>query len=207
MIADILRFNARSREVLATLDDTQTLGEYLDRGGYSRQFVEHYVVPMGRAIWSAEASAMLGFPARFFVDFFDRHGFLSVNERPVWQTVRGGSREYVRALLAAARIDLRLATPVESIQRRPDAVRIRTRRGEVEAYDQVFLPAIPTRRCDCSRPRRPRRWTCCARSRMRRTRSCCTPTSGCCRGERWPVPHGTTTCSPIRRTRWPSRTT
>jgi predicted NAD/FAD-binding protein len=53
--------------------------------------------------------------------------------------VRGGSREYVRALLAAARIDLRLATPVESIQRRPDAVRIRTRRGEVEAYDQVFL--------------------------------------------------------------------
>lgn len=139
MIADILRFNARSRELLATLDDSLTLGEYLDRGGYSRQFVEHYVVPMGRAIWSAEATAMLGFPARFFVDFFDRHGFLSIDQRPVWQTVRGGSREYVRALLAAARIDLRLATPVDSIRRLSDGVRIRTRRGDVEGYDHVFL--------------------------------------------------------------------
>jgi uncharacterized protein len=139
MIADILRFNARSRALLATLEETQTLGEYLERGGYSRQFVEHYVVPMGRAIWSAEASALLAFPARFFIDFFDRHGFLSVDERPEWQAVRGGSREYVRALLAAARLDLRLASPVESIRRLPGEVRVRTRRGEVESYDHLFL--------------------------------------------------------------------
>ena len=139
MIADILRFNARSREQLPTLDETLTLGEYLGRGRYSRQFVEHYVIPMGRAIWSAEASAMLGFPARFFIDFFDRHGFLSVDDRPVWQSVRGGSREYVRALLAAARIELRLATPVESIRRLPGEVRVRTRRGDVDSHDYVFL--------------------------------------------------------------------
>jgi predicted NAD/FAD-binding protein len=139
MIADILRFNARSRALLATLEETQTLGEYLERGGYSRQFVEHYVVPMGRAIWSAEASALLAFPARFFIDFFDRHGFLSVDERPEWQAVRGGSREYVRALLAAARLDLRLASPVESVRRLPGEVRVRTRRGEVESYDHLFL--------------------------------------------------------------------
>jgi predicted NAD/FAD-binding protein len=139
MIADILRFNARSRESLATLDDSLTLGEYLERGGYSKQFIAHYVVPMGRAIWSAEATALLGFPARFFVDFFDRHGFLSVDERPVWQTVRGGSREYVRALLAATRLDLRLATPVESIRRLSGEVRVRTRRGDVESYDHIFL--------------------------------------------------------------------
>ena len=139
MIADILRFNARSRAALASLDGAQTLGEYLERGGYSRQFVEHYVVPMGRAIWSAEASSMLGFPARFFIEFFERHGFLSVNDRPVWQTVAGGSREYVRALLRDARLDLRLSAPVESIRRLPGEVRVRTRRGEVAAYDRVFL--------------------------------------------------------------------
>jgi predicted NAD/FAD-binding protein len=144
MIADILRFNARSKALLGSLDDSLTLGEYLDRGRYSRQFVEHYVVPMGRAIWSAEASTMLGFPARFFVDFFDRHGFLSVDERPAWQTVRGGSREYVRALLKAARLDLRLSTPVESIRRLPNEVRLRTARGDVAAYDQVFLACHST---------------------------------------------------------------
>ena len=139
MIADILRFNARSRSLAGSLDDTLTLGEYLARGNYSRQFVEHYIVPMGRAIWSAEASAMLDFPARFFVDFFDRHGFLSVDDRPAWQAVKGGSREYVRALLRAAQFDLRLATPVESILRLPNEVRVRSIRGDVARFDHVFL--------------------------------------------------------------------
>ena len=139
MIADILRFNTRSKALAGSLGDTLTLGEYLARGNYSRQFVEHYIVPMGRAIWSAEASAMLDFPARFFVDFFDRHGFLSVDDRPVWQAVKGGSREYVRALLRVAEFELRLATPVESIVRLPNEVRVRSARGDVARYDHVFL--------------------------------------------------------------------
>jgi predicted NAD/FAD-binding protein len=139
MIADILRFNARSKALAGSLDDSLTLGDYLERGNYSRQFVEHYIVPMGRAIWSAEASAMLGFPARFFVEFFDRHGFLSVDQRPVWQAVKGGSREYVRALRRASKLDLRLATPVESILRLPNEVRVRTVSGAVAGYDHVFL--------------------------------------------------------------------
>ncbi len=139
MIADILRFNARSKALLGSLDDSLTLGEYLARGRYSRQFTEHYILPMGRAIWSAEAGAMLEFPARFFVEFFDRHGFLSVDDRPVWQAVRGGSREYVRALLSSTRLDLRLATPVESVRRLPNEVRVRTARGAMESFNYAFL--------------------------------------------------------------------
>ena len=139
MIADILRFNKRCKELLATDDDTLTLGEYLQHGQYSTQFVEHYIVPMGRAIWSAEATAMMDFPARFFVDFFDRHGFLSVDDRPVWQTVRGGSREYVRALTAATPAKVRVSTPVASIRRTSQQVLVCTARGDVEAFDHVFL--------------------------------------------------------------------
>jgi uncharacterized protein len=141
MIADILRFNKRAKAWVATTtaDDTTTLGDYLAEGRYSAQFIEHYILPMGRAIWSAESAAILEFPARFFVEFFDRHGFLSVDDRPVWQTVRGGSREYVRALLAAAKARVRLATPVESIRRHAGHVQVRTQRGEVESFDQVFI--------------------------------------------------------------------
>ena len=139
MIADILRFNKRCKELLATDDDTLTLGEYLQHGQYSTQFVEHYIVPMGRAIWSAESTAMLDFPARFFVDFFDRHGFLSVDDRPVWQTVSGGSREYVRALTAATPAKVRVSTPVASIRRTSQQVLVCTARGDVEAFDHVFL--------------------------------------------------------------------
>jgi predicted NAD/FAD-binding protein len=141
MIADILRFNKQAKAWAATTaaTDATTLGDYLADGGYSKQFIEHYVVPMGRAIWSAEATAILQFPARFFIEFFDRHGFLSVDERPVWQTVCGGSREYVRALLAASTVHLRLATPVQSVRRQPNQVLVRTHGGDVEPFDHVFI--------------------------------------------------------------------
>jgi len=139
MIAEILRFNAAARRWLRDSEADMTLGEFLREGRYSRQFVEHYIVPMGRAIWSAEASAMLGFPARFFIDFFDRHGFLNVDDRPVWQTVTGGTREYVRALLQQMPARVRLSTPIDSIRRQPNLVQVRTRRGEVETFDYAFL--------------------------------------------------------------------
>ncbi len=139
MIADILRFNARAREMVGRGDEMLTLGEYLSRGGYSRQFVEHYILPMGRAIWSAEAAAMLEFPARFFVEFFDRHGFLSVDDRPTWQVVQGGSREYVRRILATSKARVRLSTAIESIRRLHDRVILRTTAGVVENFDHVFL--------------------------------------------------------------------
>jgi predicted NAD/FAD-binding protein len=139
MIAEILRFNRTAPELLRGNDDTLTLGAYLAAGKYSTQFIEHYILPMGRAIWSAEADAMLSFPVRFFVDFFARHGFLNVDNRPVWQAVRGGSREYVRKLLAASKAQLRLATPIAGIRRYADNVIVRTQRGDVEHFDHAFL--------------------------------------------------------------------
>jgi predicted NAD/FAD-binding protein len=139
MLADILRFNQQSRELLQQQDETLTLGRYLSKARYSRAFIEQYIVPMGRAIWSAEADRMLEFPARFFVEFFDRHGFLNINDRPQWQAVRGGSREYVRKLLAATRARLWLSTPIGGVRRYPDHVIVRTARGDSEHFDAVFV--------------------------------------------------------------------
>src|SRR5262245_47572665 len=139
MLADILRFNQQSRELLQHQDETLTLGRYLSEGRYSRSFIEQYILPMGRAIWSAEADLMLEFPARFFVEFFDRHGFLNISDRPQWQAVRGGSREYVRKLLAATRARLWLSTPIGGIRRYPDHVIVRTARGDSEHFDSVFI--------------------------------------------------------------------
>ncbi len=139
MIADILRFNREAPRFLAGGDERTTLGDWLTAERYGRPFVTQYVVPMGRAIWSAEEHALLGFPARFFIDFFRRHGFLSVNDRPQWRAVRGGSREYVRALTAPFRNRIRLDTPVESVRRLPGEAVVRTRRGELERYDAVVF--------------------------------------------------------------------
>ena len=139
MIADILRFNRQSRELLKGNDESLTLGEYLQRHHYSRSFRDAYIVPMGMSIWSATEHAMLSFPARFFVDFFDQHGFLSVNHRPEWQVVKFGSREYMRKLSAPLANRIRLNTAVTAVRRDPAGVTVRTALGSVERFDQVFI--------------------------------------------------------------------
>ena len=139
MIADILRFNRQSRGLLAGNDDALTLGEYLERHHYSRSFRELFIVPMGMSIWSATERAMLSFPARFFVEFFDKHGFLNVNHRPVWQAVKGGSREYMRKLSAPLEKRIRLNTVVTAVRRDPAGVTVRTDLGSVERFDQVVI--------------------------------------------------------------------
>jgi predicted NAD/FAD-binding protein len=139
MVADILRFNRSAPALLADAAGDVTLGDYLDREAYSRYFVDHYIVPMGAAIWSSRPADMLRFPARFFVEFFSNHGFLSVNERPTWRVIRGGSREYVKRLTAPFAGRIHLGTPVASLQRQPNKVCLRLRNGSVFDFDQVFI--------------------------------------------------------------------
>jgi predicted NAD/FAD-binding protein len=139
MIKDILRFNRRAMALLDADDETLSLGEYLERDGYSRYFIDHYIIPMGAAIWSSRPIDMLHFPARFFVEFFANHGFLSVNERPTWRVIRGGSREYVNRLTAPYAGRIRLNTPVAGIQRQRNHVIVRLANGTLESFDQVFI--------------------------------------------------------------------
>ncbi len=139
MIADIVKFNRRAPSLLKNPDNHTTLGEYLNRDGYSSYFINHYIVPMGAAIWSSRPSDMMNFPARFFVEFFANHGFLSVNERPTWRVIRGGSRAYVDKLTAPYRGRIHLNTPVESLKRQATQVSLRLKDGTVAHYDQVFL--------------------------------------------------------------------
>ncbi len=55
MILDILRFNKTSLELLDNQSEIK-LGEYLKLGGYSKQFIDYYIIPMGSAIWSTDTS-------------------------------------------------------------------------------------------------------------------------------------------------------
>jgi predicted NAD/FAD-binding protein len=139
MVRDILRFNREAARLVAAGDGDTTLGELLERGRYGRAFVEHYVVPMGAAIWSTDPAAMLGFPARFFVRFLDNHGMLSIDDRPVWRTVCGGSARYVEKLTAAFRHRVRLNAPVEWIRRSPGGAIVKARGHEAAWYDAVFV--------------------------------------------------------------------
>jgi predicted NAD/FAD-binding protein len=139
MVAEILRFNREAPALLDDPDATLTLGEYLDAGRYSPQFVNHYVLPMGAAIWSSGTDSLRDFPAKFFIRFFHNHGMLTVNERPQWYTVYGGSRRYVERLTAQYRDRIRLDTPVTSVKRTAAGVMVHAAGCDPERYDRVFL--------------------------------------------------------------------
>jgi predicted NAD/FAD-binding protein len=138
MILDILRFNRESLELLAEGNEIP-LGDYLNERGYGRKFIDYYIIPMGSAVWSTEPRRMLDFPARFFVRFFHHHGMLTVNDRPQWRVIRGGSARYVEALTAGFSERIRLDSPVAAVRRLNDAVRVTLAGGAEEKFDWVFF--------------------------------------------------------------------
>lgn len=139
MIRDILRFNKTTLPSVDHLDYSESVGDYLSENGYSHEFVDHYLVPMAAAIWSAEPVSILDMPVKFLARFFDNHGLLQIKDRPTWRVVKGGSRQYVEKLVAAHRERIRLNSPVQSIRRLDDCVELRSASGGTEIFDYVFL--------------------------------------------------------------------
>ncbi len=150
MIRDILRFNKEAPLAVAEASaiDATTLGEYLEKHHYSDVFIDKYLIPMGAAIWSASTSVMKQFPLQFFVKFFINHGLLSVNHRPQWHVLKGGSQAYLKPLTEKFSDRIRLSSPIKSVIRKEDNTResgfeitVETLSGEKESFDHVIIAA------------------------------------------------------------------
>lgn len=141
MIKDILRFNKQTVEMVEndTISDTQSLGEFVKEHGYSDRFVNHYIVPMGAAIWSASVDVMMEFPLKFFLKFFNNHGMLSVDNRPQWRVISNGSQSYIEPLIEPFKNNIHLNTPIAEVTRSSDNVIIKTVAGEIHEFDQVVF--------------------------------------------------------------------
>ncbi len=141
MVRDILRFNRCAIRDLeqGRIPEGMTLGEYLERGGYSTQFRDDYLVPMGAAIWSSGTHRIDAFPVEFFIRFFRNHGLLSIDDRPQWRTIIGGSRSYLEPLKQRFATSIHTSDPVIRVVRGGEQVEVRTRSGHMGVFDQVIL--------------------------------------------------------------------
>lgn len=138
MLRDIARFNALGRALLAEEDRGETVGEFLRRHGFGRAFREHYLVPLGTAVWSADPSRFDAFPIHTFCRFFDNHRFMQLTDQVQWRTVTGGSRRYVEAILAPMADRIRRAR-VEAVRRTPAGVEVIAAGGHADRFDRVVL--------------------------------------------------------------------
>jgi len=116
-----------------------TVSDFLRTNRYSDVFAEHYLLPVGSAIWSCPPATFAEFPVRFIVEFYKNHGLLSLRDRPVWKVIRGGSHQYVSALARRFRGRIRLNTTIDHVVRLPDRVKIFPRGLPEESFDEVIF--------------------------------------------------------------------
>ena len=124
MLGSMNRFNQESRKDLPSIDPKMTLGDYLLKNNYSTEFIQHFIIPIGAAIWSTVPTDMMNIPAVFFIRFFENHGLLQIINRPNWWVIKGGSKRYVDKIIAKFKDKIRLSTPVKNVKRDDDSVTI-----------------------------------------------------------------------------------
>jgi uncharacterized protein len=139
MVRDLLRFNREAPALIGLNGSGPTLLDYLDEGGYSREFVERLIVPQASAVWSADPRDLRHFPASVLAEFYDNHGQFGFRDRPRWRAVAGGSSRYVERLCAPMRDRLRLSTPVARVERFDDRVEVTPAGCGAESFDEVIL--------------------------------------------------------------------
>lgn len=138
MLRDLVRFNREATALVTSGAPLRgTLGEFLDAGGYGAALRNLYLLPMAACIWSTPSTRINRFPLRTFLSFCHNHGLLAITNRPQWQSVAGGGREYVRKL-ALGLPDVRLSTPVRQVRRDAAGVTVATDEG-AQRFDAVVM--------------------------------------------------------------------
>ncbi|KAA9368911.1 NAD(P)/FAD-dependent oxidoreductase [Ochrobactrum quorumnocens] len=138
MIRDLLRFYRNAPKDMEMMGSI-SLDDYLTRNGYGRAFREDHLYPMAAAIWSTPAMEVGRYPAASFVRFCCNHGLLDLRGRPIWRTVEGGSREYVKRITKPYADNIKLSTPIKTVRRSGNAVELVDGNGVSYAFDDVVI--------------------------------------------------------------------
>lgn len=159
LVKEILRFNKLCKQAFDSQQykEADTLGDFLIEHNFSRFFAEHYILPMGAAIWSSSLTQMEGFQFQFFVKFFHNHGLLNIADRPQWYVIPNGSRSYLSPLCQSFFDRLRVNSDIKFITRHNDKVQLHfsdldnekgdinntgdlnNQKAHVEEFDEVVL--------------------------------------------------------------------
>ncbi len=142
MLRDMLRFYGKARTLVESQDIGHiSLGDYLDQEGYSKGLVEDHVLPMCAAIWSTSAKEIRAYPLRSYLRFFSNHGLLNIGDHQIWQTVDGGSREYVSRIKQSFGDGVTIRAGARSVARTELGVVVEDVTGRSERFDDVVIAA------------------------------------------------------------------
>lgn len=141
LVKEILRFNKLCKQNYQqqNYSETLTLGDFLQENKFSDYFAEHYILPMGAAIWSSSLEQMEQFQFHFFVKFFHNHGLLNIADRPQWYVVPGGSRNYLAPLCESFANNIHVNADITEVTRENEQVQLHFASGEIQTFDEVVF--------------------------------------------------------------------
>ena len=141
IVRDILKFNKICKKGAAQNTDygRVTLHEFLMQHQFSEDFSYNYILPMCAAIWSTSLQDIKAFPFTFFLRFFNNHGLLNITHRPQWRSIIGGSREYIKPLIAGFEDNIKLNSPVKSVTDKDNQKLVRLNDDSEYLFDEVIF--------------------------------------------------------------------
>ena len=162
MIFDVIRFNQLALDLLAEAEESEvdpsggstdvripktreheSVGTFLERGGYSKGFCEDYLIPMTACVWSTSPDkCSLDFPAITLIRFLWNHHLLNtISARPKWLTIPGGTMQYVHAALKGFTPEhIHLSAGIKSLTVKENKqIELRTQDDRPELFDHVIL--------------------------------------------------------------------
>jgi len=142
LVKDLLRFaRIGYRDLNSGYLEGKTLGKYCKKRRFGQAFLNHYLYPMGAAIWSSPIQKMHEFPAQPYLHFLENHGLLRLTNRPQWRYIKGGSRTYVSTMLSQFNNAPQLNAAPAGITRHEGGVTLITHDGESLEFDHVVIGA------------------------------------------------------------------
>ena len=138
MLLDVFKFNKQALAYIEK-DPSITLGNCLEQLKMGSWFKRYYILAMGAAIWSCPVETIMQFPAQTFLRFFKNHGLLSINKRPQWYTVTGGSREYIKRLTAPFADCIILGNGAARVIQHGDQYEVIDVKGGKREFDHVIF--------------------------------------------------------------------
>ncbi|KXJ97143.1 cytochrome c oxidase assembly protein CtaG/Cox11-domain-containing protein [Microdochium bolleyi] len=121
----------------------ETIGQYLDREGYSDAFRDDYLLPLAAGLWSmSPEKCAFEFPVIMLVRYMWNHNLLEFfGGATKWSTLENGSRAYIDTVMKGFPPNhLFLKTAVKHISNTEDGqVNLHLENGRTDLYDHVIL--------------------------------------------------------------------
>ncbi len=136
MIFEIINFYISS-SLGKKKNSSLTLNEFLNKKNYSNDFKNKHIYPMASAIWSTKSNLINKMPIVSFINFFNNHGLFNFFNRPIWYTVKGGSKNYVKKIINATSANFINNSKVIILKKKKKKISVVTKKNTID-YDNVI---------------------------------------------------------------------